>query len=88
VTLYAIFISLQQRADEERELYVSCVAASRDGARTDPHTSVHYTFDFAQNVNLPNHARQMGPLYFLSLKAGSHYERLFQRWPAFEKSNK
>jgi len=22
------------------------------------------------------------------IKAGSHYERLFQRWPAFEKSNK
>ena len=22
------------------------------------------------------------------LKVGSHYERLFQRWPAFEKSNK
>jgi len=21
-------------------------------------------------------------------KVGSHYERLFQRWPAFEKSNK
>ena len=24
----------------------------------------------------------------LCLKVGSHYERLFQRWPAFEKSNK
>jgi len=23
-----------------------------------------------------------------SLKVGSHYERLFQRWPAFDKSNK
>jgi len=23
-----------------------------------------------------------------TLKAGSHYERFFQRWPAFEKSNK
>ena len=29
---------------------------------------VHYTFDFSQNVALPHHARQMGPLYFLSLK--------------------
>ena len=23
-----------------------------------------------------------------AVKAGSHYERFFQRWPAFEKSNK
>ena len=29
---------------------------------------VHYTFDFSQNVAFPHHARQMGPLYFLSLK--------------------
>ena len=30
--------------------------------------NVHYTFDFAQSVGLPHHARQMGPLYFLSLR--------------------
>ena len=37
--------------------------------------------------------RFVNPLFRLRLrsivfKAGSHYERLFQRWPAFEKSNK
>lgn len=31
-----------------------------------PLTDVHYTFDFAQQVTVPHHARQMGPLYFLS----------------------
>ena len=29
---------------------------------------VHYTFDFSQNVCLPHHARQMGPVYFASLR--------------------
>ena len=29
---------------------------------------VHYTFDFAQSVGLPHHARPMGPLYFLPLR--------------------
>ena len=28
---------------------------------------VHRTLDFAQTVGLPQHARQMGPLFFLSL---------------------
>ena len=27
---------------------------------------VHYTFDYCQNVALPHHSNQMGPLYFLS----------------------
>lgn len=27
---------------------------------------VHYTFDFSQNVLLPHHAMQMGPLYFIA----------------------
>ena len=26
----------------------------------------HYTFDFAQNVNIPYHGRQVGPLHFKS----------------------
>jgi hypothetical protein len=28
----------------------------------------HYTFDFAQHFQLPHHARQMGPTYFLQLR--------------------
>lgn len=29
--------------------------------------NVHYTFDFAQHFQLPHHARQMGPTYFIQL---------------------
>ncbi|WAR17612.1 hypothetical protein MAR_032206, partial [Mya arenaria] len=27
---------------------------------------VHYTFDYSQNVTIPHHCRQMGPLYFIT----------------------
>ena len=26
---------------------------------------VHYTFDFSQQMFIPHHAQQMGPIYFL-----------------------
>ncbi len=29
---------------------------------------VHYTFDFSQNVSLPHHSRQMGRVYFATLR--------------------
>ena len=29
---------------------------------------VHVTFDFSQNVSIPHFSRQMGPLYFLTLR--------------------
>ena len=29
-----------------------------------PMTKCHYTFDFAEQLHLPNHSRQVGPLYF------------------------
>ncbi|XP_061170719.1 uncharacterized protein LOC133180166 [Saccostrea echinata] len=48
-------------AQEESALYNNCIKeALENGSR-------HFTFDFSQNVNIPHHARQMGPLYFLSL---------------------
>lgn len=28
--------------------------------------NVHYTFDFSQALSIPHHARQEGPLYFLT----------------------
>ena len=50
-------------AVKERELYNQCIkkalATSRDSSKY-----IHYTFDFSQNVSIPHHARQMGPLYF------------------------
>ena len=29
---------------------------------------MHFTFDFSQNVTLPHFSRQIGPLYFLTLR--------------------
>lgn len=67
-------------AQKERDIYKKTVKdsleelqnADRQGHHIPPlssdFTKVHYTFDFRQNVALPHHARQMGPLYFLSLK--------------------
>jgi len=50
-------------AVKERELYNQCIkkalATSRDSLKY-----IHYTFDFSQNVSIPHHLRQMGPLYF------------------------
>jgi hypothetical protein len=64
-------------AATERELYQTCVKSSAEelhgvqrGEGAIPPMSthyrkIHYTFDFAQQVSIPHHARQMGPLYFL-----------------------
>lgn len=59
-------------AQAEREFYNDCIRQSKTalenvGAMESPRL-MHYTFDFAQNVSLPHHSRQMGPLYFLTLK--------------------
>ena len=57
------------QAAQEREHYTSvCEEAASSlsraiDAQTVPFTN-HYTFDFAQQVFLPYHARQVGPLYF------------------------
>jgi hypothetical protein len=67
-------------AQSERLVYKQCV----DDAKTEMHgfvrpvgpiaatsstyTKVHYTFDFAQQLSVPHHSRQMGPLYFLSTR--------------------
>ena len=37
------------------------------GAKAQPDTH-HYTFDFSQCVSLPHYSRQVGPLYFLTLR--------------------
>ena len=37
---------------------------SRSGACSRDLWASHYTFDFAQNVSIPYHARQPGPIYF------------------------
>ena len=54
-----------EKARLEREVYSDCIKMSRDTYGTDAQY-VHYTFDFSQNVSLPHHSRQIGPLYFVS----------------------
>lgn len=52
-------------AQKERELYNNCIRKSRETHNNDSRDKyTHYTFDFSQNVSLPHHSRQMGPLYF------------------------
>ena len=60
------------------KVYKDCVTAAmnelRDTGRpTEPiqpcstdFQHAHYTFDFAQNLCLPHHSRQMGPMYFVT----------------------
>ena len=49
-------------AQKEREFYLTCIERSK---KPDVSTGFsHYTFDFAQELQVPYHARQVGPLYF------------------------
>lgn len=54
-------------AKTERKVYIDCVKRSRDTYHSKD-KFVHYTFDFSQNVCIPHHLRQMGPLYFQTLR--------------------
>ena len=63
-------------ADKERQAYKKQIADSRAGVdknlKLDPHDPCsfdgccHYSFDYAQQVHIPNSAEQVGPLYFLT----------------------
>lgn len=56
-------------AQKERDVYNTCVRRAKESFRNDAlEKYIHYTFDFSQNVCVPHHSRQMGPLYFLSLR--------------------
>ena len=56
-------------AQRERTVYRECLQRATDSKDMPPEERYnHYTFDFCQNVALPHHSRQMGPLYFLSLR--------------------
>ena len=63
-TLAQEFSSHVKLAQEEREFYISSMKKSEDqlaelGSRTSPDYA-HYTFDFAEQVFVPHHARQVG----------------------------
>ena len=66
-----------KEASDAKTVYTECVKVARSemlvyGERAQSHptacseelTEVHYTFDYAQPVTLPQHARQAGPIYF------------------------
>ena len=56
-------------AQKERDLYNSPIKKAKETPHLCPsERSNHFTFDFAQSVGIPHHARQMGPLYFASLR--------------------
>ena len=58
-------------AKRERLHYRKCIqdAINEIGKwQDDQLKQVHYTLDFAQHFQLPHHARQMGPTYFLQLR--------------------
>ncbi|KAK3082426.1 hypothetical protein FSP39_014609 [Pinctada imbricata] len=71
-----------QIAQDEHKVYIEMVKLARDefnssglqlplgtciaGPCCNDAFNVHYTFDFAQNITIPHHARQEGQLYFTS----------------------
>ncbi|XP_062571245.1 uncharacterized protein LOC134233284 [Saccostrea cucullata] len=64
------------KAEREHKHYIKCIEEARIEHRNlflenAPHIAcsteyvkAHYTFDFAQNVTVPHHSRQVGPLFF------------------------
>jgi len=48
-----------ETARDERQYYIDAIAAAKEDD-----TVSHLTFDFAQQLELPAHTRQVGPLYF------------------------
>ncbi|KAH3858350.1 hypothetical protein DPMN_100973 [Dreissena polymorpha] len=52
---------------QDRDVYNDCIRKSKE-ANEGPDRYVHFTLDFSQNVSLPHYSRQIGPLYFLTLR--------------------
>jgi len=73
------FTSHVTHAQEERVFYKESIAKAleetpkhREPGPVPPCSSelktAHYTFDYCQQVGIPQHSRQMGPLYFMSTR--------------------
>ena len=57
-------------AQEERNFYLGSIKKAQEQLQLASPEYGHYTFNFAQMLQLPYHARQVGPLYFkVPLKA-------------------
>ena len=66
-TLMENFTRHVEVAQLKREYYLDCIHKAEESIanEVDPLYG-HYTFDFAQSVQVPYHAKQVGPLYFKS----------------------
>ena len=54
-------------AQMERQYYIDSIKKAEEGLKcavSDKPTYCHYTFDFAQQLQVPYHARQVGPIFF------------------------
>ena len=67
VRLSTQFASHVELAQQEREYYLTSMKKAEvqlAEAQGIPPSYAHYTFDFAEQVHIPHHSRQVGPLYF------------------------
>lgn len=54
-------------AQKERRYYLDCMDKAEESFASvsgSPPSYSHYTFDFAQQLQIPYHSRQVGPIYF------------------------
>ena len=61
------FSSHLEEAQKERDFYITSMKKAESTLKSHKKGTLsyaHYTFDFAQCVHIPHHARQVGPLYF------------------------
>ena len=63
VSITTAFSEHLAQAQEERQYYLDCCNASAS-ASSSTTAYAHYTFDFAEQLSLPHHSRQVGPMYF------------------------
>ena len=55
------------KAQVERQYYLDCMQRAEKSISSEVSPShCHYTIDFAQQLQIPYHARQVGPIYFKS----------------------
>ena len=53
------------QAQAERQSYMdSCLSSKTELSKNSVPNFAHYTFDFAEQLHLPHHSRQVGPMYF------------------------
>ena len=64
-TYLAEFGKHVEDAQKEHNAYIAAIEESKRAIATNSEPNFgHFTFDFAQQVFLPYHSRQVGPLYY------------------------